>query len=360
MQLREFRNELVHAIYAGMYQRLGDNFDFVRFGYDGVDRSTLVNVHQNAAYFSFVLDNIESFYAAWLLLEDADSRALFKQLIKYRCLGHPHLRIHEDMTWTAVKASIDRAASYVRGPSEIRFSGMFGPLLHHVDVPAEDGTPVTVDAWTLNVAFDLGCGSRRQYYLRRGDLRVQPEAGDWIIDGGACFGDTAAFFATSVGRDGRVFAFEPLPVHAEVIELNARQNGLQQRLQIVPAGLGDASNTVTDIGGGLARVTSPGFSMAGREDQVPIVSIDDFVAKEKLERLDFIKLDIEGFELKALKGAADSIARFRPKLAISLYHKPEDFFEIPIFLKTNFPFYRLHLEHYTIFAEETVLYAVAG
>jgi hypothetical protein len=70
-------------------------------------------------------------------------------------------------------------------------------------------------------------------------------------------------------------------------------------------------------------------------------------------------MDVEGFELKALKGASSTIAKFRPKLAISLYHKPEDFFEIPIYLKSYYPFYRLYLDHYTIHAEETVLYAIA-
>lgn len=49
--------------------------------------------------------------------------------------------------------------------------------------------------------------------------------------------------------------------------------------------------------------------------------------------------------------------RHQPKLAISLYHKIGDFFEIPLFLKEHFPFYKFYLDHYTIFGEETVRYA---
>ena len=92
---------------------------------------------------------------------------------------------------------------------------------------------------------------------------------------------------------------------------------------------------------------------------MPIVSIDDFVEGQGAKKIDFIKMDVEGFELNALRGAARTMEKHRPKLAISLYHKPQDFFEIPIYLKDVFPFYRLYLEHYTIFGEETVLYAIA-
>ena len=76
--------------------------------------------------------------------------------------------------------------------------------------------------------------------------------------------------------------------------------------------------------------------------------------------IDFIKMDVEGFELSALKGAAETIGKYKPKLAISLYHKPEDFLEIPMYLKSKYPFYRFYLDHYTIHNEETVLYATAN
>ncbi len=92
---------------------------------------------------------------------------------------------------------------------------------------------------------------------------------------------------------------------------------------------------------------------------MPILALEDFLAVQGIGRRDFIKLDVEGFELKALKGAAATLKLYRPRLAVSLYHKPEDFFEIPIYLKTHFPFYRLYLDHYTIARDETVLDAIA-
>jgi hypothetical protein len=75
-----------------------------------------------------------------------------------------------------------------------------------------------------------------------------------------------------------------------------------------------------------------------------------------IPKIDFVKMDIEGAELSAIKGAASSIRKFKPKLAISLYHKPTDIFEIPLYISKEFSFYEMFIEHYTIHEEETVLY----
>ena len=76
-----------------------------------------------------------------------------------------------------------------------------------------------------------------------------------------------------------------------------------------------------------------------------------------LDRVDFIKLDIEGAELDALRGAPPDPLRDRPRLAISLYHRPEDWTTIPRFLADLDRSYRFSLGHFTIHAEETVLFA---
>jgi hypothetical protein len=87
--------------------------------------------------------------------------------------------------------------------------------------------------------------------------------------------------------------------------------------------------------------------------------IDDLVAQGGIPRVDFIKMDIEGFELRALRGACRTLHTYKPRLAISLYHSPSDFVTIPGFLKDLGLGYRLYLDHHTIHSEETVLYAVA-
>jgi hypothetical protein len=69
-------------------------------------------------------------------------------------------------------------------------------------------------------------------------------------------------------------------------------------------------------------------------------------------------MDIEGAELSALKGGIETIKRFRPKLAISIYHSLDDFINIAAYLKALNLGYKFYLRHGTIFNEETVLLAV--
>ena len=69
-------------------------------------------------------------------------------------------------------------------------------------------------------------------------------------------------------------------------------------------------------------------------------------------------MDIEGSELKALCGARETICRLKPKLAISIYHKTEDIWELPkVILQMNSE-YKFYLRHYSLAAEDTVLYAL--
>ena len=72
----------------------------------------------------------------------------------------------------------------------------------------------------------------------------------------------------------------------------------------------------------------------------------------------FIKMDIEGAEMNALRGAAKQIKTNRPKLAICLYHRLADFWEIPLYIKTLNPDYNLYVRHHGNSIGGTVLYAV--
>ena len=117
MNALKFRNDLIESIYMGVYKRVEDNFDFFRYNYDGVDRSNELNVMANAKYLEFVLDNAAAFHETMMLFSDEESRKLFYQLVQYRCLGHPHLRISNDLTWTIFKQHLEQATTYVKRPS---------------------------------------------------------------------------------------------------------------------------------------------------------------------------------------------------------------------------------------------------
>lgn len=72
----------------------------------------------------------------------------------------------------------------------------------------------------------------------------------------------------------------------------------------------------------------------------------------------YIKMDIEGAEQEALKGCRRIIQDFRPKLAVCIYHKPDDLFEIPVMIKEMNPAYKLYVRQYANAWFDTVLYAV--
>ena len=90
------------------------------------------------------------------------------------------------------------------------------------------------------------------------------------------------------------------------------------------------------------------------ENLVEVVRLDDAVE----EGVTYIKMDIEGAELAALEGSAATIRRNRPKLAICVYHRPSDYFDIPRWIDGMQCDYRLYLRQHSSFNIDTVLYAI--
>ena len=88
---------------------------------------------------------------------------------------------------------------------------------------------------------------------------------------------------------------------------------------------------------------------------VEVDSIDNILNGGKA---DFIKLDIEGSELKALEGAKETIRKYRPIIAVCVYHKREDLVTIPQYIKSIYPDYSMYIRAHSRYAQELVLYAV--
>jgi len=199
----------------------------------------------------------------------------------------------------------------------------------------------------------------KQYECARSSIPCKAEHGDFVIDAGACWGDSSLYFANEVSRTGRVYSFEFLPRNLEIMRRNIAVNShLRDCIDIIEKPLWNASDQPLYYteDGPATRVTkeSPGTGC----DKVMTLSIDDFVAGQKVERIDFVKMDIEGAEINALQGAAGTIKKFRPKLAISIYHDLDGFTKIPLFLESLGAGYDFYLSHYTIHLEETILYGV--
>lgn len=88
---------------------------------------------------------------------------------------------------------------------------------------------------------------------------------------------------------------------------------------------------------------------------IEVTTIDEELSGEKVS---YIKMDIEGAELESLKGAKNIIKLHHPKLAICVYHKPDDIFTIPAYILSLWGGYRFYLRHYTFTEWDTVLYAL--
>ncbi|PLX83453.1 MAG: hypothetical protein C0616_00300 [Desulfuromonas sp.] len=289
----------------------------------------------------------------WLheALDDNFSRELLVQVLAFRLMGHKKIKLPLNN------------AEYWRQYSEVEAMtsgketlplGFRGWEAYRVNLQAY-GYPIELYARPGAVMGQL---LLQQYRcpLAKGSIEVKP--GDTVIDGGACYGDSALYFAHKAGLTGQVYSFEFLPENVHVFEQNMELNPkLRRCIKRIDHPLWSCSGVELFVEGNGpgTRVCPDSESPTARK--VTTMSIDDLVRRERLEKVDFIKMDIEGSELAALKGAKETICRFAPKLAISVYHHIEDFWELPQWIDALGLGYKFHLRHFTIHAEETVLFA---
>jgi len=142
-----------------------------------------------------------------------------------------------------------------------------------------------------------------------------------VIDAGAFIGDTAILF--SEYTDKNVYAFEPFKQNYDLLKKTIALNPQCKNIIAVPYALGDETTTLMGKFIGAAATLTSGV---GR-DGIHVVTLDDFVAEHHLD-VGLIKVDVEGFEQRLIKGAEKTIKMQKPALLLSIYHSPDDFFHI--------------------------------
>lgn len=192
---------------------------------------------------------------------------------------------------------------------------------------------------------------------------LEPHMAEVLVDGGAFTGDTLRAFAQRTqGHWSHLHAFEPDPAcHAA---LQATVAGLPQT-DWYPAGLWSATGAMPMVADVHARIATPdtptpvfpdSAGSAGRSpapvSAMPVVALDE----RDLGPVSLIKMDIEGAEYAALEGARHTLAQFRPRLAVCVYHRPDDLLQIPRLLATLRPESQFRLRHHGPTLFETVLY----
>jgi FkbM family methyltransferase len=186
-----------------------------------------------------------------------------------------------------------------------------------------------------------------------------PQKNEFFIDAG-CFNGytTTCFFQWLLNNAscnqksfGRSIAFELNPINYDVCK---NKLASYNNVKVVNKGLWHKEEILKFCNAKAgSKITSDGEGIIGT------VSLDEYLKDEK-EPVTFIKMDIEGAELNALKGAERIIKEQKPKLAISIYHKPEDVWEIPNLLIDFVPDYKFYIRHYDFNDFETILYGLPG
>lgn len=363
MNNKDFYNKVFSNILISLSNYYEDNYDYLRFGSinkkqrlkDYIKNKILKNNYISKYSFNILANTLEQYGEkfSWLYenLNNVESKKLLVELITYLILGYRHVKlpINNEDYWSKIK-SLEKLAI----KNDKLNSGFLNWDLWLFDLK-NIGYDIKLYFTTLGTNIDF---ILEQYSYKSKEIVIEAKPGDYVIDAGGCWGDTSLYFASKIGASGKVFSFEFIPQNITIFEKNLSLNPvLSNQIRIVKRPLWDANERkVYYIDNGTASRVS--FDKLENYDgETSTITIDTFVEENKIEKVDFIKMDIEGAESFALNGAVNTIKKFRPKLAIAIYHSLDDFSTIPRWISDLKLSYKLYVGHYTIHSEETVIFA---
>jgi FkbM family methyltransferase len=233
------------------------------------------------------------------------------------------------------------------------YQGRGSEVLEGFDLLGDDiSRQVYHDCLAYRLTFDpelLSDPDPEHHYLPA-DL---PPAGSpmRLVDCGAFTGDTVALFLQNGIQFEAVVAFEPDPLNYALLcsNLAPYMDQLGQSV-LVPCGTGDQT-TMAGFSAGAGAGSAIGTESIAT---IQVVALDDILAAFSPT---FIKLDIEGAEPLALRGAGRTIQRSLPRLAVSVYHSPDHLWTIPKLIRELEPRYRLALRYHQRNGFDIVAYA---
>lgn len=369
----DFYGELLFKIMASLPNDYTDNYDHERFGEEKMPKSAVAKLYSSdfvTKRFFNKSSLLSRFYQAnqtlndplfaglcelFDTLADKDSKDLLVALAAYRLLGHKKVKL--PLSTPEYWKKLSECDNLLVGSSSFEHLGQQNKTKIGLYDLGKIGYNIRLDFGRAGVLTDFII---EQYKYQSSERTISVKKGDVVIDCGGFWGDSALYFSSKTGKEGRVYACEFIPGNLKVLRNNLSLNpDLAETIDVVEHPIWDqpgvsmyyidkgaASNvSLNDLGGGSQKVAS--------------VSIDALVEEKKIAKVDFIKMDIEGAEPRALKGAENTIKRFKPTLAIAIYHSLSDFVGIPAYIRSLGLGYKLYLGHYTIHEEETIIFAVA-
>lgn len=275
-------------------------------------------------------NSFENFYN---MLEEEYSKKLFKKIIEYRYMLAFYPDVHQNIK------------------KEIMFSFKYGIIsiykwifnMISFLIFKRSFLPKEIGAFALFHIFDM-----KQYDVK--DI-FEVEGDSVIFDIGAWKGDTAYFFSKKCNDNAKIYAFEPDKNAYDV--LNVMKDKYELNNVIVENVLFSNKNEIVDF-----------VSMIPNTPIVKMnsITVDEFTAKNNIERIDYLKMDVEGAEMNILKGSVNTIKKFRPSMAIAIYHGGElfmeDFYKVPVFIKEITENYEYYIRTFSPWGGETVLFCI--
>lgn len=272
----------------------------------------------------------------------------FKALAKVTRGLFPNLSIYfRSMKY---KYFIDRFKKEKNGVTYCDFKGALIPYLdcHKERIMCQALYGVFYESLSIHVFFNdnydrnfliqydslLGDGA---YGYTDESIDVTVQKNDVVIDAGAWIGD---FSSVCAALGAVCYAFEPTLYPFTFLQQTAELAG--GKIIPINMGLGDCDNNLSfDLSDDGITNHPCDISNTFRKETVRITTIDNFVREQHLEKVDFIKSDIEGMERNLLMGARETLKRFAPKLAICTYHLPDDPEVLECIIKEANPAYRV-------------------
>lgn len=250
------------------------------------------------------------------------------------------------------------------------FYNVFKPSYKEVYELLEDDLSKEIFTEVLNVRFKIKSPKALYPYFDTNQYFTLPEMNmlDFegvFVDCGAFVGDTVERFINNCQSIfGKIYAFEPAQAQAKAF-LIRRKRLMEEwaldesKIQLVQAGVGSKSYEGILVRGCLhdhnigRRISYDKNVIDDSADKIKIVDLDNFFKDKKV---DFVKADVEGSEMEMLRGAQNIIKSQKPRLALSVYHKLSDYYEMPLYIKSLVPEYKMKIRHHSTSFTETVLY----
>ena len=294
------------------------------------DKNKIEKIESEDNFIKALIDG-ENFNIFYDMLKEEYSKKLFEKIIRYRYMlaFYPNSFIDN-------KQKINLSIKY--GSLNIFHWGLKRILFYF----QKSKYPNEIENFLLFYIFGL-----KQYDVKN-IFEVKEDA--TIFDIGAWKGDTAYFFSKKCSNKARIYAFEPDDYAFQILEKIKEKYKLNN---IITKNI-LLSNAEKEIDFVSMIENTPTIKKNA-------ITIDKFVEENNFEKIDYIKMDVEGAERNILEGAIKTIKKFKPSLAIAIYHGGklfmEDFYNIPIFIKNVInEDYEYYIRTFSPWGGETILF----